>query len=77
MPTGGRSAGRTLGALQRGRVVQLTTVLGSAPAGIDATVVGIALPQIGQDLDVSFGARTGGTSRRDRAPRRRRPIWAP
>ena len=37
-----------------GRVVLLTTVLGSALAGIDATVVGIALPTIGQTLEASF-----------------------
>ena len=46
----------------------LTTVLGSALAGIDATVVGIALPQIGQDLDVSIGrapaVRAGGIAHR-------------
>ena len=37
-----------------GRVVLLTAVLGSSLAGIDATVVGIALPQIGRTLDASF-----------------------
>jgi EmrB/QacA subfamily drug resistance transporter len=37
-----------------GRAVLLATVLGSSLAGIDATVVGIALPRIGADLDASF-----------------------
>ncbi len=37
-----------------GRAVLLATVLGSSLAGIDATVVGIALPRIGEDLGASF-----------------------
>lgn len=37
-----------------GRRVLLATVLGSSLASIDATVVGIALPAIGSDLDASF-----------------------
>lgn len=37
-----------------GRWVLVATVLGSALAGIDATVVNIALPAIGSDLDAGF-----------------------
>jgi EmrB/QacA subfamily drug resistance transporter len=39
-----------------GRWVLLATVLGSAIASIDATVVGIALPAIGRDFHVGLGA---------------------
>ncbi len=39
-----------------GRWVLLATVLGSAVAFIDATVVGIALPQIAEDLDADAAA---------------------
>ncbi len=39
-----------------GRWVLLATVLGSAIASIDATVVGIALPAIGRDFHASLGA---------------------
>ncbi len=39
-----------------GRWVLLATVLGSAIASIDATVVGIALPAIGADFHASLGA---------------------
>ena len=38
----------------RGRWVLLATVLGSAMAWIDATVVGIALPAIGRDFATSL-----------------------
>lgn len=38
----------------RGRWVLVATILGSAVAGIDATVVAIALPAIGRDLETSF-----------------------
>ena len=38
----------------RGRWVLLATVLGSAIASIDATVVGIALPAIGRDFGTSL-----------------------
>jgi len=38
----------------RGRWVLLATVLGSAMASIDATVVGIALPAIGKDFHASL-----------------------
>ena len=38
----------------RGRWVLLATVLGSAVASIDATVVGIALPAIGRDFNVGM-----------------------
>ena len=40
----------------RGRWVLLATVLGSAVASIDATVVGIALPTIGRDFNVGLAA---------------------
>lgn len=40
----------------RGRWVLLATVLGSALAGIDATVVNVALPAIGADLGGGFSA---------------------
>ncbi len=39
----------------RGRWVLLATVLGSGIAGIDATVVNIALPTIGREFGVGFG----------------------
>src|SRR3954470_1382009 len=39
-----------------GRWVLLATILGSALAGIDATVVGIALPSIGREFDVGLGS---------------------
>ena len=38
----------------RGRWVLLAAVLGSALASVDSTVVGIALPAIGRDLQGSF-----------------------
>ena len=37
-----------------GRWVLLATILGSGLAGIDATVVNVALPAIGEDLDADF-----------------------
>src|SRR5216684_3627047 len=40
----------------RGRWVLLATVLGSAIASIDATVVGIALPAIGREFNVGLAA---------------------
>ena len=40
----------------RGRWVLLATVLGSAMASIDATVVGIALPVIGRDFNTSLSS---------------------
>ncbi len=40
----------------RGRWVLLATVLGSAIASIDATVVGIALPAIGRDFGAGLAA---------------------
>ena len=39
-----------------GRWVLLASILGSGPAGIDATVVNVALPAIGEDLDADFAA---------------------
>jgi MFS family permease len=52
------AAPRTLDGLilasARGRWVLLATVLGSAMASIDATVVGIALPAIGRDFHVGL-----------------------
>ncbi|MGW7050612.1 MFS transporter [Streptomyces sp. NPDC054887] len=40
----------------RGRWVVLTTVLGSAMAMLDSTVVNVALPRIGEDLDADLAA---------------------
>ncbi|OEJ25857.1 MFS transporter [Streptomyces agglomeratus] len=40
----------------RGRWVVLTTVLGSAMAMVDSTVVNVALPRIGADLDADLAA---------------------
>lgn len=37
-----------------GRWLMLATILGSAMAGIDATVVNVALPAIGEELDADF-----------------------
>src|SRR3954452_2304833 len=39
-----------------GRWVLLASILGSGLAGIDATVVNVALPAIGRDLDTDFAA---------------------
>jgi EmrB/QacA subfamily drug resistance transporter len=39
-----------------GRWVLLATILGSALAGIDATVVNVALPAIGESLDAEFSS---------------------
>lgn len=49
----GQESGLRL-ASARGRWVLLATVLGSAMASVDATVVGIALPAIGRDYDASL-----------------------
>ncbi|MGW0313598.1 MFS transporter [Streptomyces flavidovirens] len=40
----------------QGRWVMLTTVLGSAMAMVDATVVNVALPRVGEDLDADLAA---------------------
>jgi MFS family permease len=40
--------------------VLLATVLGSAIASVDATVVGIALPAIGRDFNTSLATAAGG-----------------
>ena len=40
----------------QGRWILLATILGSGLAGIDATVVNVALPTIGKDLGVDFAA---------------------
>ena len=59
MSTGAAAPGTTDGlvlASARGRWVLLATVLGSAIASIDATVVGIALPAIGRDFHVGLAA---------------------
>lgn len=37
-----------------GRWVLLASILGSGMAGIDATVVNVALPAIGRDLETDF-----------------------
>ncbi|WP_235950726.1 MFS transporter [Phycicoccus flavus] len=39
----------------QGRWVVLAAILGSGMAGIDATVVNVALPAVGRDLDAPFG----------------------
>src|SRR4051794_38409412 len=49
------STGVTLSSA-RGRWVLAAAVLGSSVAGIDATVVNIALPAIGTDLHAGFSA---------------------
>ena len=59
MSSGAAAPGTTDGlvlASARGRWVLLATVLGSAVASIDATVVGIALPAIGRDFQVGLAA---------------------
>ncbi len=53
--TSGAGAGLVMSSA-RGRWVLLATVLGSAMASIDATVVGIALPAIGKDFNATLGA---------------------
>ena len=55
-PAAPDSAGGLVLASARGRWVLLATVLGSAVASIDATVVGIALPAIGRDFNVGLAA---------------------
>src|ERR1700710_1094647 len=40
----------------KGRWVLLASILGSGLAGIDATVVNVALPAIGRDLHTDFAA---------------------
>ncbi|WP_214365079.1 MFS transporter [Pseudonocardia sp. H11422] len=51
--TGANTDGLRMGT-PKARWVLLTTVLGSSLAMLDATVVNIALPQIGADLDAGF-----------------------
>jgi EmrB/QacA subfamily drug resistance transporter len=53
--TSGPDAGLVMSS-PRGRWVLLATVLGSAMASIDATVVGIALPAIGNEFNATLGA---------------------
>lgn len=55
LPEAGSPEGLRM-ASARGRWVLLATVLGSAVASIDATVVGIALPAIGRDFGTGFAA---------------------
>jgi EmrB/QacA subfamily drug resistance transporter len=43
-------------ASSQGRWILLTTVLGSSMAMLDSTVVNVALPRIGEDLDASLAA---------------------
>src|SRR3954463_12593690 len=43
-------------ATSAGRWVLVATILGSALAGIDATVVGIALPALGEDFGVGLSS---------------------
>lgn len=54
-PTGHRAGELQLSTAQ-GRWVLLAAILGSALAGIDATVVNVALPTIGEQLDADFTA---------------------
>lgn len=54
MTGGGDEAGTLRYASRRGRIVMLATVLGSGIAFLDATVVNIALPAIGEDLDAGL-----------------------
>ncbi|MDH2387826.1 DHA2 family efflux MFS transporter permease subunit [Streptomyces sp. HNM0663] len=54
VPEGGAGGLRLASAV--GRWVVLTTVLGSAMALLDSTVVTVALPRIGEDLDADLGA---------------------
>jgi MFS family permease len=51
---GGEVAGTLRYSSRRGRLVMLATVLGSGIAFLDATVVNIALPAIGEDLDAGL-----------------------
>jgi EmrB/QacA subfamily drug resistance transporter len=53
VPTGPGPTALTF-ASAAGRWTLLATILGSALAGIDATVVNVALPDIGADLDADF-----------------------
>ena len=50
----GAGAGELRYASARGRTVLLATVLGSGMAFLDATVVNVALPAIGEDLDAGL-----------------------
>ena len=50
----GDAAGSLRYASARGRTVLTATVLGSGIAFLDATVVNIALPEIGEDLDAGL-----------------------
>src|SRR5258708_8950693 len=65
----------------RGRWVLLATVLGSAIASIDATVVGIALPAIGREFGVGLAdlpwVVTAYTMTLSRRPRLPRPLGPP
>ena len=54
MTSDGDAAGRLRYASARGRIVLLATVLGSGIAFLDATVVNVALPAIGEDLDAGL-----------------------
>lgn len=55
-PTGGLPTGELRTGSAAGRWVLLTTVLGSGMALLDSTVVNVALPRIGADLDADLGA---------------------
>ncbi|MCZ7417594.1 MFS transporter [Streptomyces sp. WMMC897] len=54
-PHGTAGAGTLRLAERQGRWVLFTTVLGSGMAMLDSTVVGVALPHIGADLDADLG----------------------
>ena len=53
-PAAGEGAGEVRFGSPRGRMVLLATVLGSGIAFLDATVVNIALPAIGEDFDAGL-----------------------
>jgi len=53
-PAGGEAAGGVRFASARGRLILLATVLGSGMAFLDSTVVNVALPSIGRDLDADL-----------------------
>ena len=80
----GRAATRPRSAEPRppGRAYSVATVLGSGVAGIDATVVNVALPAIGRDLEADFarpavdGHRLHAHARRAHPARRCRSATA-
>ncbi|MFC7639815.1 hypothetical protein ACFQX6_01210 [Streptosporangium lutulentum] len=59
----------------KGRWVLLTTVLGSGIALLDSTVVNVALPALGADLDADMAA-CSGPSTPTPSPWRASSCWA-